>query len=230
VQVELQWLAEKKDEARETFETLRKLSGSIQLDAPVFDRLEPIARDFGFCEDWRVVNASASDVGERPNLDDLGPFCWSPSPAPSWNLIDAAGKPHALADYRGRPVVAIFFLGSGCLHCAEQLQKFAPMAEKFRAAGIELVAISTDDQAGLQTSIDNYHSEFPFPLLSDAELTAFRAYRAYDDFERKTLHGTFLIDASGQLRWQDIAAEPFMDPQFVLTEAQRLLAIPDSAP
>lgn len=228
VQVELLSLAEKKDEAREAFEKLRKLSGSVQLDAPVFDRLEPIARDFGFCEDWRIVNAPASDVGTRPNLDDLGPFCWTPSPAPSWNLIDAAGKPHAMADYHGRPVVAIFFLGSGCLHCAEQLQKFAPLAEKFHAAGIDLVAISTDDQAGLQTSIENYSGEFPFPLLSDAEMTAFRSYRAYDDFERKPLHGTFLIDAAGQLRWQDISAEPFMDAEFVLKEAQRLLAIPSN--
>ena len=40
------------------------------------------------------------------------------------------------------------------------------------------------------------------------------------------LHGTFLIDEQGLVRWQDISYEPFMDHEFVLTEAQRLLALP----
>ena len=47
-----------------------------------------------------------------------------------------------------------------------------------------------------------------------------------DDFEEDELHGTFLIDESGKLRWQDISYEPFMEPEFLLKEAQRLLEIP----
>jgi hypothetical protein len=46
----------------------------------------------------------------------------------------------------------------------------------------------------------------------------------YDDFENQPLHGTFLIDGEGNVRWQDISYEPFMDHQFLLKEAQRLLA------
>ena len=34
-------------------------------------------------------------------------------------------------------------------------------------------------------------------MLADPELTVFRSYRAYDDFERIALHGTFLIDPAG---------------------------------
>ena len=45
----------------------------------------------------------------------------------------------------------------------------------------------------------------------------------FDDFEDQPLHGTFLIDAQGRMRWHDISYEPFMDPQFVLDEAKRLL-------
>ena len=38
-----------------------------------------------------------------------------------------------------------------------------------------------------------------------------------------TLHGTFLIDPSGKLRWMDVGPEPFQDPKFLLEEAKRLL-------
>jgi hypothetical protein len=56
-------------------------------------------------------------------------------------------------------------------------------------------------------------------------MEVFRAYRAFDDFEGKPLHGTFLIDGAGCVLWQDIGAEPFGDPDFLLGEARRLLEI-----
>ena len=37
------------------------------------------------------------------------------------------------------------------------------------------------------------------------------------------LHGTFLIDESGHVRWQDIGHEPFTEVDFLLREARRLL-------
>ena len=36
------------------------------------------------------------------------------------------------------------------------------------------------------------------------------------------MHGTFLIDGDGMVRWQDISYEPFMNPDFVRKEARRL--------
>ena len=64
----------------------------------------------------------------------------------------------------------------------------------------------------------------PMELVADPELKVFKQFRAYDDFESQALHGTFLIDSKGKIRWQDISYEPFMDHEFVLKEAQRLLA------
>ena len=68
--------------------------------------------------------------------------------------------------------------------------------------------------------------EFPFPLVSDADLRIFKTYRAFDDFENQPLHGTFLIDGDGLVRWQDISYEPFNNPDFLLKEAKRLLQLP----
>ena len=200
------------------------MSTKIDLASPVFSRLTPIAKSLGLPEDWRVVSAPADDVGTRPALDELGPFRWQPLTAPEWDLETAAGKRLSLSQFKGRPVVLIFYLGYGCLHCAEQLQAFAPMVPEFEKAGLSICAISTDKPEDLKKSVESYDKgNLPIPLAANAGLDVFKAYRAFDDFEQQPLHGTFLIDERGLVRWQDISYEPFMDPKFVLSEAARLL-------
>ena len=130
-----------------------------------------------------------------------------------------------MQDFRGKPVVVIFYLGYGCLHCVEQLQAFAPKAKAFREAGIELIAISSDSEDDLVKSVAKYKQDdgFPFPLVADPKLKVFKDYRCFDDFEKLTLHGTFLVDEAGMVRWQDVSYEPFMNADFLLKEARRLL-------
>ena len=106
--------------------------------------------------------------------------------------------------------------------------KFAPAVKDFEQAGISVVAVSTDRLEELSKSLNAVASKggekFPIRLASDSGLEVFKRYGAYDDFENLPLHGTFLIDGRGAVRWQDIAAEPFGDPQFLLKESKRLLA------
>lgn len=94
----------------------------------------------------------------------------------------------------------------------------------------ELVAVGNNDletQARYQETVESEGSgPFPFPLLSGAHQQVFRAYRAYDDFEEAPLHCTFLVEAAELARWQDISFEPFSDGEFLLREAQRMLALP----
>jgi peroxiredoxin len=230
--VELLWRAEKKDEAKKAFEDLQSVSGSIDLAAgsPLFKRLEPIASELGLPSDWRVTKPAATDVGVRPELDSLGPFRWQPSPAASWRLADVDGNEKSLEDYRGRPVVLLFFLGNGCLHCAEQIHAFGEAHKQFEEAGIALVGVSSDDRDGLKLSIENYKGgNIPIPLVADNSLATFKAYRCFDDFERQPLHGAFLVDGEGKVRWQDIGFEPFMDHKFLLGEAKRLLGTDKTA-
>lgn len=227
--VEILWQLDKKKDAGETFEQLRQFTYEIDLQSPVFGRLAPIAKELGAPEDWRNIK-TPTDTGNRPSLDSLGPFRWSPSPAPQWTLRDADDKEFSLAQYRGKPVIVMFYLGSGCLHCAEQLQAFAGKANDFYSAGISLVAVSTDDRSGLQTSLKNFKDgHFAFPLVSNPQHEIFKAYRAFDDFENVPLHGTFLIDGHGLVRWQDISYQPFKEADFLLQESKRLLSQPTPA-
>ncbi len=223
------WRAGKTAEAKAQFEKLREISAQFDLSVPAFQRLAPIARELGLADDWRVPATIAADFGQRPSLDSLGPLRWHPAPAEPWSLADAEGKPLSLRDYAGKPVVVVFYLGFGCLHCVEQLKALEPLTSDFAAAGISLVAISTETGDQLAHAIaQRTEKEGPlkFPILADPTMQAFRLYRAFDDFEAAPLHGTFLIDSTGLVRWQDIGPEPFMDVKFLLGEAQRLLALP----
>ncbi len=123
----------KTEQARTTFKQLRELSAFIDADLPVMRRLEPIARDMGIEGDWRIAASLPDDVGKRPPLETLGPLHWQPSAAPAWELPDSAGNLVSFQEYRGRPVLLVFYLGSGCLHCVEQLKKF--VAADFRLRG-----------------------------------------------------------------------------------------------
>lgn len=210
-------------DARHGFDRLRSLAGQADLQTPALTRLTPLARTLGYPADWRLPQTPAAEARERPTLDSLGPAHWQPMKAPAWKLVDARGRSRSLAEFQGKPVVLMFYLGFGCLHCMEQLQAFAPRTDEFARAGIELVGISIEAEDTLKAGVQNYDPPFPFPLLANSNLEVFKAYHVYDDFQRKAMHGTFVIDGQGRIRWHDIRHEPFMDVQFVLDEARRLL-------
>lgn len=215
-------------DARKEFENLRQIAAHADANAPILARLTLLAPRLDLPVAWRPDPVPAQDTGKRPPLDTLGPLHWTPPAAPDWTLPAADGRARSLADYRGRPVIVIFYLGHGCLHCIQQLDAFAPLANKFKAAGIELVAVSKDSPEGLKLSLEKLGKgeSFPIPLLSDEKLKTFKKYRCYDDFEQTALHGTFLIDGAGEIRWLDISYQPFMETKFLLEEAKRLLGLP----
>ncbi len=144
--------------------------------------------------------------------------------APDWTLTDGFGKTISLSDYAGRDVVVIFYEGEGCIRCQEQLNNFATKVPEFALLGFELVAIGIDTPEDLKIAQDSYEEEggFAFPLLSDAKLDVFRAYGCITP-DNQPLHGTFVIDAQGNVRWRNICNRPFNDPEALLEEIKQLL-------
>ncbi|MBI2806985.1 MAG: redoxin domain-containing protein [Planctomycetes bacterium] len=226
--VEMLHANDKVKECAEAFERLRKMSGNIDsLDTPAFKRLAPVAKERKLPADWRIKAKLPADFGKRPPLASIGPLVWQPTPGPAWSLPDANGKTISSRDYAGRPTLLIFYLGHGCSHCMEQVSKFSADEKKFKDAGISIVAIGTDTRETLATALNGAGAKkFAFPVGADPRCDVFKQYRAYDDFENQPLHGTFLLDARGLVRWHDIGHEPFLDSAFLLNEAKRLLALP----
>ncbi len=226
VLVDLLWRKGDKAAAKKRFAALRKLAAHADLDTPMMAKLEPVAKEMKIKGDWRIKSKPADDLGDRPRLDELGPFRWQPYTAPSWQARTAKNKTASSQTYSGRPRLVIFYLGFGCLHCIEQLHAFSPQLDKFRELGVDVVAISTETPKDLAEGIKNFDKKLAIPLLSDGKHVAFKSFRCWDDFEDQALHGTFLIDANDRVRWQDIGYEPFTNVDFLLEESKRLLSIP----
>jgi peroxiredoxin len=189
------------------------------------ERARGIAREVSPEMVWGSSLEPPNDLGDRPPLDALGPVRWSPPAAPMWGAIRSNGEEVSSRQMNGKPYVLILYLGFGCLHCAEQLGKFSPEIDRFREAGIEVIGISTENPRSLDEGIKRYDREMRIPLASNASLDVFQAFRCFDDFEGQPLHGTIFVDAAGKIRWQDIGHEPFMDVDFALREAKRLMRI-----
>ncbi|MAS92697.1 MAG: hypothetical protein CMO55_05815 [Verrucomicrobiales bacterium] len=173
-----------------------------------------------------ISDFSIGSSANSPDPVTVPSFTAPTRPARAFTLPDWEKNPISLDHYTGRPVVVIFFLGGGCLHCVEQLTAFGPWAEKFRAAGVEIVSISTDPvDVLIQTLSDDVErtKSFPIPIASDSEHTVFRQWKVFDEFDERPLHGTFLIDAEGNIIWEEKGNTPYMHPDFLLHEAQRLL-------
>ena len=222
--------AGRKDEAKKVFDELRLVSEDIDFTTAPFLRLTAAATEFAYPEDWRLPYKKYADIGKRPNLDDIGPFRWKPVKAKDWTLPDHNGNELKFEEFRkNKAVVLIFYLGAECLHCVEQLNAFAPMKDKYAKEGIELIAVSLENAQELKKTVSKYsdNGQFPFPIVANNDLSIFKQYRCFDDFEKLALHGTFLIDKHGYIRWHDISYEPFTKPEFLLKESKRLLSQPD---
>ena len=217
--------SEVKSLAKKWIDLLSPIAASADPQLELLDRLVPTIERIGDKEKWRAPIESSADLGDRPSLDSLGPFRWTPPLAPVWSATGSDGETKSTKQFAKRPLVLVFYLGFGCVHCAEQLKEFSPTVAQFNEAGIDVAGITTETLSQLQSGLRKYEDEMKITLIANPEGDIFKAFRCFDDFEGTPLHGTFLIDINGRIRWQDIGYKPFMDPKFLLEESVRLLKL-----
>jgi peroxiredoxin/tetratricopeptide (TPR) repeat protein len=224
--VEILQAVGKPNDAKEAYRKLLPLARGADPDLPAFRRIGALA------DGWKA-DVSAAPAGpdtptdetraDRVELSTLGPLSWSPFAAEPLALTDTDGKPWKLADHKGRNVVVLFYLGGKCAHCMQQLEAFGKEKDSLAKLGADLVAVGTDDARATKALKENKDGvKFPMPLLADPGLASFKAYRTFDDFEGRPLHGTYLIDGSGKVRYQRVSAEPFLDTAFLKAEVARV--------
>ncbi len=215
----------KTHEAKEAYRKLAPLARSADPDLPVFQRLAPVVAAWRAEPSWVEPTEPTTTETKpiRPDPNTLGPLVWSPFAAEAIAANDSDGKTWHLADQKGKNVLILFYLGGSCAPCMQQLRAFGKEIDAFKAINTEVVAVSTDDQSATTQLKNNADGiSFPMPLLADPSLDLFKRYHAFDDFEGVPLHATFLVDALGEVRYQRIAAEPFLDVDFIKGEIQRI--------
>ena len=225
---ELYAKADEPAKARKALEAVAGLAFAMDRQLPASKRLDSLAAKLNFKQPWIQPPAKRNDLGHRPPLSSLGPMHWSPPKAPRWQALTLQGKTWSSEQLDGRAHLLLFYLGSSCTHCMEQINAFAKAQEKFTKQGIDLIAITREplSTAGQLQEKMSTRKMPNFPVLCDPSLEAFKAFRAHDDFELEALHAAVLIDAKGRLRWWDISWEPFTQTEFLSQEAARLLSLP----
>jgi peroxiredoxin len=120
---------------------------------------------------------------------------------PEIDLKTAEGEKVSLASFhKDGPLVVVFYRGSWCPFCTRHTQEIIKQYPEIRELGAELVAISPDSPAKVKESVQE--TKVPFPVLSDADVSAARAFGLafkVDDatLKRYTGFGIDLEKASG---------------------------------
>ena len=133
--------------------------------------------------------------------------------APEFQLDDLDGKTWKLNELLADGPVVVIFYHAYCDLCARQLFADERDLPLFRAVGTRLVAISADPPALARQRFARY-GWFGFPVLWDPGNRVAEAYqvfrRAQDEATTgELLHGTFIIDSHGTVRWVNIGDGPF---------------------
>ncbi|WP_240930551.1 peroxiredoxin [Isoptericola sp. BMS4] len=125
-------------------------------------------------------------------------------PAPDVTLPDTHGTPVRLADLRGEPVLLVFFPFAFSAVCTGELGELRDELDDFEAAGVRVVAVSTDPVFALRAWQEQ--EGFGFDLLSDfwPHGAAARAFDVLDEESGHALRGTFLVDEDGIVRWSTV--------------------------
>ena len=153
-------------------------------------------------------------------LDALGPNLWSPFPAPKLDCLDSEGVAVRLEDLRGKNVLLVFYLGTECVHCMEQLRAIDGKKSELEQQNTVVLAVSSASPEKNKSSQEL--GDLCARLLSDKDHENARRFTSYDDFEEMELHSTILIDAQGRVHWKRTGGDPFADVDFLLAELTRM--------
>jgi thioredoxin-dependent peroxiredoxin len=97
--------------------------------------------------------------------------------APKFSLLDAAGSPISLADFRGCRVVLYFYPKDDTPGCTKEACAFRDRYDTFRDNQVVVLGVSPNDAKSHGKFIQKY--SLPFPLLCDPENAVATAYGSY---------------------------------------------------
>lgn len=142
--------------------------------------------------------------------------------APDFRLAGTGGREYALSDFRGRPVVLVFYPGDDSPVCTKQLSSYSADLGQFEALDAHVIGISPQSVESHER-FSAAHG-FGFPLLADTDKQVAGLYGTLGPlgFPRRSV---FVIDGGGVVRYvhRAIAGLTFR-PVDELVDQIRLLA------
>lgn len=131
------------------------------------------------------------------------------SEAPDFELPDASGQAVRLSDFRGRPVVLVFYPLDWSPGCSQQLDLYQQELDEFAARGAQVLAVSVDSiySHGAWAAVRG----ISFPLLADFQpkgevARRYGVWRGRDGFSERAL---YVIGPDGRVAYSHVS--PYLD-------------------
>jgi peroxiredoxin Q/BCP len=99
-------------------------------------------------------------------------------PAPAFTVTDVRGRSLSLADYKGKNLIVLFYIGHTCQPCFQQLGELQKSLAEIRAMGAEVIAIASRDQQDVlktQQALD-----LQFVLVPGPQVELMKQYGVYN--------------------------------------------------
>lgn len=125
--------------------------------------------------------------------------------APDFELPDSSGEKIRLRDFRGRPVVLVFYPLDWSPGCSQQLDLYQQEIEEFERRDTQILAVSVDTvySHGAWAAVRG----ISFPLLADFHpkgevIRRYKVWREQDGFSERAL---YVIDPQGKIAWSHVS-------------------------
>jgi peroxiredoxin Q/BCP len=141
--------------------------------------------------------------------------------APDFTLPGTDEREYSLSQYRGQPVVLVFYPGDDTPVCTKQLNSYNDGIDQFAELDAQVLGISAQDVASHEAFSDKHG--FAFPLLADVDKHVAGLYGTLGPigFPRRSI---FIIDRDGIIRYahKAMAGLTFRPVDELVTELEKL--------
>lgn len=98
-----------------------------------------------------------------------------PAAGKEFSLPDLAGKPHRLADWRGK-LVLLNFWATWCPPCRSEIPGFVRLQRRYGDAGLQIVGVSVDNPEAVARFWQEMNINYPLLLADDSVYDLMTAY------------------------------------------------------
>jgi peroxiredoxin len=127
--------------------------------------------------------------------------------APDFTLNSTPDQKVSLSDFRGQPVVLVFYPADWSPVCSDQVTLYNEMLSEFTEYNAQVLGLSVD---GVWCHLAfSRHRHLHFPLLSDFEPKGevSKKYGAYHYDVGESSRSLFVLDAAGVIRWNHLSPD-----------------------
>ena len=125
--------------------------------------------------------------------------------APDFTLKSTPDQTVTLTDFRGKPVVLVFYPADWSSVCGDQLALYNELMPEFSEFMAQVIGISVD---GIWCHLAfSRNRKFHTPLLADFEPkgAVARLYGVYNEKNGEAERALFVIDSEGLIRWSYVS-------------------------